>query len=196
MNQPAPAHPGSLRLGLRANLAQFSLLVGVNALVGGMVGQERSLLSLLATQVFGRTTDPHPDPDRTPGAADSERPSTRLGRKPLITAGMLVQAVALAGTALASSFAPWAASAILFGIGTAMVYPTLLAAISDVAHPSWRATAVGVYRLWRHAGFAVGALLAGLVADLAGLDAAIWVIAALTAASGILVAVRMYETHP
>jgi MFS family permease len=431
VTQPAPAHPGSLRLGLRANLAQFSLLVGVNALVGGMVGQERSLLSLLATQVFGlaavsaaltyivafgltkaatnflagtladrygrkpvlvagwliglpvpllliwaptwtwivaanvllginqglcwsttvimkidlagperrglamglneaagylavaltayltgliaaraglrpepfylglayaglglglsvllvretrghaqleaqltdtgRTTDPHPGPDRTPGAADSERPSTReivvrtslrepalsacsqaglvnnlndglawgllpllfvrgglpigqvgllaalypavwglgqlltgplsdrLGRKPLITAGMLVQAVALACTALASSFAPWAASAILLGIGTAMVYPTLLAAISDVAHPSWRATAVGVYRLWRDAGFAVGALLAGLVADLAGLDAAIWVIAALTAASGILVAVRMYETHP
>ena len=109
---------------------------------------------------------------------------------------MLVQAVALAVTALAESFAPWAASAILLGAGTAMVYPTLLAAISDVAHPSWRATAVGVYRLWRDAGFAVGALLAGLVADLAGLDAAVWVIAALTAASGLVVAVRMYETHP
>ena len=122
--------------------------------------------------------------------------SDRLGRKPLITGGMLVQAVALAGTALAGSFLPWAASAILLGIGTAMVYPTLLAAISDVAHPSWRATAVGVYRLWRDAGFAVGALLAGLVADLAGLDAAVWVIAALTAASGLVVAVRMYETHP
>ena len=121
--------------------------------------------------------------------------SDRLGRKPLITTGMLLQALALAGTALASSFAPWAASAILLGIGTAMVYPTLLAAISDVAHPSWRATAVGVYRLWRDTGFAVGALLAGLVADLAGLDAAVWVIAALTAASGLIVAVRMYETH-
>ena len=122
--------------------------------------------------------------------------SDRIGRKPLITGGMLVQAVALAGTAMAGSFAPWAASAILLGIGTAMVYPTLLAAISDVAHPSWRATAVGVYRLWRDAGFAVGALLAGLVADLAGLDAAVWVVAALTAASGLVVAVRMYETHP
>jgi MFS family permease len=122
--------------------------------------------------------------------------SDRLGRKPLITAGMLVQAVALAGTALGGSFLPWAACAILLGVGTAMVYPTLLAAISDVAHPSWRATAVGVYRLWRDAGFAVGALLAGLVADLAGLDAAVWVIAALTAASGLVVAVRMYETHP
>jgi MFS family permease len=121
--------------------------------------------------------------------------SDRLGRKPLITAGMLVQALALACIALASSFLPWAASAILLGAGTAMVYPTLLAAISDVAHPSWRATAVGVYRLWRDTGFAMGALLAGLVADLAGLDAAVWVVAALTAASGLVVAVRMYETH-
>jgi MFS family permease len=122
--------------------------------------------------------------------------SDRLGRKPLITGGMLLQAVALAGTAVASSFPPWAASAILLGVGTAMVYPTLLAAVSDVAHPSWRASAVGVYRLWRDSGFAVGALLAGLVADLAGMVAAVWVIAALTAASGMVVAVRMYETHP
>jgi MFS family permease len=121
--------------------------------------------------------------------------SDRLGRKPLITAGMLLQAIALAGTALSGSFLPWAACAILLGVGTAMVYPTLLAAISDVAHPSWRATAVGVYRLWRDTGFAVGALLAGLVADLAGLAAAVWVVAALTAASGLVVAVRMYETH-
>jgi predicted MFS family arabinose efflux permease len=104
--------------------------------------------------------------------------------------------VLLAGTAVAGSFLPWAASAVLLGAGTAMVYPTLLAAISDVAHPSWRATAVGVYRLWRDTGFAVGALLAGLVADLAGLVAAVWVVAALTAASGAVVAVRMYETHP
>jgi MFS family permease len=122
--------------------------------------------------------------------------SDRLGRKPLITGGMLLQALALAGTALAGSFLPWAAGAILLGVGTAMVYPTLLAAISDVAHPSWRASAVGVYRLWRDAGFAVGALLAGLVADLAGLEAAVWVVAVLTAVSGVLVAVRMYETHP
>jgi MFS family permease len=122
--------------------------------------------------------------------------SDRLGRKPLITGGMLVQAVALAGTALADSLRPWAASAILLGVGTAMVYPTLLAAVSDVAHPSWRATAVGVYRLWRDIGFAAGALLAGLIADLAGLVAAVWVIAALTAASGLVVAVHMYETHP
>jgi MFS family permease len=431
VNQPAPAHPAGLRLGLRANLAQFSLLVGVNALVGGMVGQERSLLSLLATQVFRlaavsaalayivafgltkaatnflagtladrfgrkpvlvvgwliglpvplliiwaptwswiiaanvllginqglcwsttvimkidlagpkrrglamglneaagylavaltayltgliaaraglrpepfylglayaglglglstllvretrghaqleaqladaeRATDAYQGTDTGSAAAGGERLATRevvvrtslrepalsacsqaglvnnlndglvwgllpllfvrgglpvgqvgllaalypavwglgqlitgplsdrLGRKPLITGGMLLQAAALAGYALAGSFLPWAASAILLGVGTAMVYPTLLAAIGDVAHPSWRATAVGVYRLWRDAGFAVGALLAGLVADLAGLEAAVWVIAALTAASGLVVAVRMYETHP
>jgi len=121
--------------------------------------------------------------------------SDRVGRKPLITGGMLLQAAALAATALAGSFLPWAACAILLGVGTAMVYPALLAAISDVAHPSWRASAVGVYRLWRDAGFAVGALLAGLVADLADLEAAIWVIAALTGVSGLIVAVRMYETH-
>ncbi len=88
------------------------------------------------------------------------------------------------------------ASAVLLGVGTAMVYPTLLAAIGDVAHPSWRASAVGVYRLWRDTGFAVGALLAGLVADLAGLVAAVWVVPALTAVSGLVVGVRMYETHP
>jgi MFS family permease len=121
--------------------------------------------------------------------------SDRLGRKPLITGGMLLQAVALAGTAVVDSFRPWAAAAILLGAGTAMVYPTLLAAIGDVAHPSWRASAVGVYRWWRDAGFAVGALLAGLVADVAGLEAAVWAMATLTAASGVVVAVRMYETH-
>jgi MFS family permease len=431
VSQPAPVRPGTLRLGVRANLAQFCLLVGVNALVGGMVGQERSLLSLLATQVFGLAavsaaltyivafgltkaatnflagtladrygrkpvlvagwllglpvplliiwaptwtwvvmanvllgvnqglcwsttvimkidlagprrrglamglneaagylavavtayltgliaaraglrpepfylglayaglglglsallvretrghaeleaslanadppTAPNQSPDSGPSAATVERLSTRkvltltslrepalsacsqaglvnnlndglawgllpllfvrgglpvgqvgllaalypavwglgqlltgplsdrLGRKPLITGGMLLQALALAGTAMASSFLPWAASAILLGVGTAMVYPTLLAAIGDVAHPSWRATAVGVYRLWRDTGFAVGALLAGLVADLAGLTAAVWVVAALTAASGLVVAGRMYETRP
>jgi MFS family permease len=76
-----------------------------------------------------------------------------------------------------------------------MVYPTLLAAIGDVAHPTWRASAVGVYRLWRDAGFAVGALVAGVLADLLGLATAIWAVAALTAASGLVVALRMYETH-
>jgi predicted MFS family arabinose efflux permease len=76
-----------------------------------------------------------------------------------------------------------------------MVYPTLLAAIGDVAHPSWRASAVGVYRLWRDLGYAVGAVLAGIVADLAGIDASMWVISALTFASGVVVLLRMTETH-
>jgi MFS family permease len=121
--------------------------------------------------------------------------SDRIGRKWLIAGGMWIQALAIGLIAAVGSFWPWAAGALLLGAGTAMVYPTLLAAVSDVAHPSWRATAVGVYRLWRDAGFAVGALLAGLVADLAGLAAAIWLVAALTGLSGLVVAVRMYETH-
>jgi MFS family permease len=122
--------------------------------------------------------------------------SDRWGRKHLITAGMLVQAGALALVALAGTFPLWLVAAVLLGAGTAMVYPALLAAIGDVAHPAWRARAVGVYRLWRDGGFAVGALLTGVVADLWGLRAAVWVVAALTAASGVIVAVRMYETHP
>ncbi len=121
--------------------------------------------------------------------------SDRVGRKWLIASGMWTQAVAIGLIAAVRSFGPWAAGALLLGAGTAMVYPTLLAAIGDVAHPRWRASSVGVYRLWRDGGFAVGALLAGVVADLLGLAAAIWTVAALTAASGVVVAVRMYETH-
>jgi MFS family permease len=89
----------------------------------------------------------------------------------------------------------WALAAVLSGAGTAMVYPTLLAVIGDVAHPAWRARAVGVYRLWRDCGYAVGALIAGITADLLGLRAAVWVVAAITALSGVIVAARMYETH-
>lgn len=122
--------------------------------------------------------------------------SDRYGRKPFIVAGMLTQAVALAGYAATSSPTGWALAAVLLGLGTAAVYPTLLATIGDVAHPTWRARAVGVYRLWRDGGFAIGALLAGAIADLAGIRAAIWVVAALTAASGLLAWVRMYETRP
>jgi MFS family permease len=122
--------------------------------------------------------------------------SDRYGRKPFIVAGMLLQAVALGIVATGESFGAWAGALILLGVGTAMVYPTLLAAVGDVAHPSWRGRAVGIYRLWRDGGFAVGAVLAGIIADLAGIRAATWAIAALTAASGLLAAARMYETHP
>jgi MFS family permease len=122
--------------------------------------------------------------------------SDRLGRKWLIAGGLFLQAGAIALVAVGSDFVVWATAAVLLGAGTAMVYPTLLAAIGDVAHPSWRASAVGVYRFWRDLGFAGGALLGGVVADLAGFDAAIWTIACVTALSGVIVVVRMYETHP
>jgi MFS family permease len=122
--------------------------------------------------------------------------SDRWGRKWLITAGMCIQAIGLAMVALNNTFAYWAVAAVLLGAGTAMVYPALLASIGDVAHPAWRARSVGVYRLWRDCGFAVGALLAGVVADALGVQAAVWTVAALTAASGLVVAFRMYETHP
>ena len=121
--------------------------------------------------------------------------SDRWGRKRLIAAGMWVQAGALALVAVGGTFTAWAVAAVLLGVGTAMVYPTLLASIGDVAHPAWRARSVGIYRLWRDGGFAVGALLAGVVADALGVRAAVWVVAALTAASGLVVALRMYETH-
>jgi MFS family permease len=120
--------------------------------------------------------------------------SDRIGRKGLIVGGMWVQAAGIVVIALSESFTWFAAGAVLLGLGTAMVYPTLLAAIGDVAHPSWRASAVGVYRLWRDMGYAVGALLAGLVADAFGLTAATLTIAAITFASGVVVAVRMRET--
>ncbi len=121
--------------------------------------------------------------------------SDRWGRKHLITAGMLTQAVALAFIASGQTFGGWLAASALLGAGTAMVYPTLLAAIGDVAHPLWRARAVGVYRLWRDSGYAVGAVVGGVAADLFGLRAAVWVAAAITALSAVVVAVRMYETH-
>jgi MFS family permease len=124
--------------------------------------------------------------------------SDRIGRKALIVGGMLTQAVALGIVAASDTFASWVVGAVLLGAGTAMVYPVLLAVIGDVAHPAWRARSVGIYRLWRDGGFAVGAVLSGVVADLWGVRAAVWTVAALTAVSGALVAARMYETrrHP
>jgi len=122
--------------------------------------------------------------------------SDRIGRKGLIAGGLGLQAAALGVIATGQSFGIWAVGAIGLGIGTAMAYPTLLAAVGDVAHPAWRASAVGVYRLWRDAGFVVGALLSGAVADFFGLGAAIWVVAAVTLVGAGIVAVRMYETHP
>ena len=120
--------------------------------------------------------------------------SDQIGRKPFIAGGMLVQALGIFLIVATSGFRPWALGAVLLGLGTAMVYPTLLAAIGDVAHPTWRASAVGVYRLWRDGGYAIGALLAGIVADLLGLRWLIGVIGLLTLASGVVVAAVMTET--
>jgi MFS family permease len=120
--------------------------------------------------------------------------SDRVGRKWLIASGMWVQAGGIGVVVLAQGFSGFAIGAALLGIGTAMVYPSLLAAIGDVAHPTWRASSVGVYRFWRDLGYAVGALLAGITADAFGLPAAVWVVAALTFISGLVVAVRMTET--
>ncbi|GAA1929622.1 MFS transporter [Nocardioides marmoribigeumensis] len=122
--------------------------------------------------------------------------SDRRGRRPFVVGGMLLQAVALAGIAMGDGFVAWLLASLLLGAGTAMVYPTLLAVVGDVAAPSWRARAVGVYRLWRDLGFALGALLGGLLADLAGVPVAIGVVGALTALSGLLAAVRLPETRP
>ena len=121
--------------------------------------------------------------------------SDRVGRKPLITAGMILQGLALALMAAARGFGPWAAGAVLIGAGTALVYPTLIAAVGDRAHPTWRATAVGVYRLWRDTGYVVGALLGGVIADAFDLRAAVWAVAALSIASGLVVFTRMTETR-
>ena len=107
---------------------------------------------------------------------------------------MWVQAVGIAVVIVSNSFWGFAAGALLLGVGTAMVYPTLLAAIGDVAHPSWRGSSVGVYRLWRDLGYAFGALLAGVAADALGLSGAMWIIGALTVLSGVVVAIRMSET--
>jgi MFS family permease len=122
--------------------------------------------------------------------------SDRVGRKWLIAWGMWVQALGIGIVVISSTFTGFAGGAALLGVGTAMVYPTLLAAIGDVAHPSWRASSVGVYRLWRDLGYALGAIVAGISADALGLGAAMGLVAALTFVSGIIVAVRMTETAP
>jgi MFS family permease len=122
--------------------------------------------------------------------------SDRIGRKWLIVGGQTTEAIGLLVIAFGDGPGVWAIGSALFGAGTAMAYPTLIAAVGDVAHPAWRGAAVGVYRLWRDLGFAAGALLAGVLADRFSITTAIVVVAAITAASGLDVAVRMRETLP
>lgn len=120
--------------------------------------------------------------------------SDRIGRKRLIVGGMVLQGVALLAMVFVHGFDAWLITGALLGIGTAMVYPTLLAAIGDVAHPAWRGSAVGLYRLWRDSGYAVGALLAGVLADAFSMSVAIVAVGVLTLTSGALVGARMPET--
>jgi len=119
--------------------------------------------------------------------------SDRTGRKWMIAFGMFVQAAGIMLMISSGSFAGWSLAAVFLGLGTAMVYPTLIAAVADVAHPTWRASAVGVYRLWRDGGYAIGALLAGVLADVLGIRWAIGVVGGLTFLSGLIVAIVMYE---
>ena len=120
--------------------------------------------------------------------------SDRLGRKWLIACGMWVQAVGLMIVSLSTTFSGFAVGGVVLGVGTAMVYPTLLATIGDVAAPIWRSSAVGVYRFWRDSGYVIGALVAGVAADTLGLARAMWLVAAVTFGSGVVVALRMTET--
>ena len=128
--------------------------------------------------------------------------SDRWGRKWMIVFGMWIQAVAICLIAvtptlvndLSERFWLWIIGAVLLGLGTALVYPTLLAAIGDVVEPGWRASAVGVYRLWRDLGYAIGALISGILADLFGLVWAVLAVAVMTFGSGIIAALRMRET--
>ncbi len=122
--------------------------------------------------------------------------SDRLGRKDMIVGGMLLQGVAIGLLPLLHGFWWWVLTMGLLGLGTALVYPTLLAAVADVAHPDWRASAVGVYRLWRDSGYAIGALLAGVLTDLFGVSWAIGVIAGVTFLSGVVAQGVMRETLP
>lgn len=119
--------------------------------------------------------------------------SDRLGRKGLIVAGMWVQAVGLFLTAMTHDFRLWVIASLLLGVGTAMVYPSLIAAVSDASRPEWRARSLSVYRFWRDLGYAVGALGAGLMADAYGFEAAIIAVAGLTFVSGVVVAAAMKE---
>jgi len=121
--------------------------------------------------------------------------SDRWGRKGLIVAGMWVQAAALALTALTGQFRWWLVASVLLGLGTAMVYPSLIAAVSDASEPGWRARSLSVYRFWRDLGYAIGALSAGLMADRFGFAAAILVVAVVTFVSGGVVALMMRERH-
>jgi MFS family permease len=117
--------------------------------------------------------------------------SDRAGRRPFIVGGMVVQAGAIVLVALSDDFRGFAAASVLLGLGTAAVYPTLLAGVADASAPGWRGEAVGAYRFWRDSGYVFGAIIAGAGADLAGVNGALYLVAAMTLASGLIVAARL-----
>ena len=119
--------------------------------------------------------------------------SDRWGRKGLIVGGMWVQAAGIFFTVATRSFGWWLLGSLLLGLGTARVYPSLIAAVSDNSHPAWRARSLSVYRFWRDLGYAIGALFAGIIADLFGISWAIGTVGALTFISGVVVVLHMRE---
>ena len=120
--------------------------------------------------------------------------SDRIGRKGMIVTGMWVQTAGIMLLVLGAGYAGWISGLILLGIGTAQVYPTLLAAVGDIAHPAWRAASVGVYRFWRDAGYAIGAVSSGIIADHFGIHAAIYSIGGLTFLSGVVTNLLMTKS--
>lgn len=122
--------------------------------------------------------------------------SDRWGRKWLIAGGMWLQAASLWLLLMAGQYSLWVVASVLLGLGTAMVYPTLQAAISDVAAPSWRASSMGVYRSFRDSGYAFGALFAGILTDVINVEWAIGLVALLPMMAGVMAAMRMNETLP
>ena len=198
---PAPDRPAVRDVFWRTtwtdrNLSTISQVGLVNNLNDGMAWGLFPLLFANAQMTFDRIGTLAAIYPATWGVAQllTGALSDRVGRKWLIAGGMWTQAAGIGVVAVSRGFTGFAAGAVLLGIGTAMVYPTLLAAIGDVARPSWRASAVGVYRLWRDLGYAIGALLAGLAADAIGLPGAMWLVAGITLVSGIVAAIRLDET--
>lgn len=122
--------------------------------------------------------------------------SDKLGRKWLIVSGMWLQALSLWMILFVDQYSFWLIAAILLGLGTAMVYPTLQASISDVAKPKWRASSMGVYRFWRDSGYAFGAIFAGLLMDILNVDWAMGLVALLPLIAGLIAAIRLEETSP
>jgi MFS family permease len=121
--------------------------------------------------------------------------SDAKGRKWFIAGGMALLAGSLALTAVVQGFAPWATAAVLLGLGGSLMYPTVIASLSDQMDPRWRATGLGVYRFWRDLGYAVGALLSGVVADVAGIRTAIWLVAFICLVSATIAAAYLKETR-